>query len=113
MASLRQEQLRLGHSNRIAAVNLEGQTPSPVDHHHQKDPNTHQLLWVILIGLIFALIIQSLSANLGVSTGKHLSELCKAEYPKYIKLCLCLLAEVANSMLHENGNIEMEKPHFK
>lgn len=29
-----------------------------------------QLLWVILIGLIFALIIQSLAANLGVSTGK-------------------------------------------
>lgn len=30
-----------------------------------------QLLWVILIGLVFALIIQSLSANLGVTTGKH------------------------------------------
>ncbi|XP_059630230.1 metal transporter Nramp7.2-like [Cornus florida] len=55
----------------------------------------YELLWVILIGLIFALIIQSLAANLGVSTGKHLSELCKAEYPKYIKYCLWLLAEVA------------------
>ena len=29
-----------------------------------------QLLWIILIGLIFALIIQSLAANLGVTTGK-------------------------------------------
>jgi hypothetical protein len=28
-----------------------------------------QLLWVILIGLIFALVIQSLAANLGVVTG--------------------------------------------
>ncbi|XP_059630311.1 metal transporter Nramp7.2-like [Cornus florida] len=54
-----------------------------------------ELLWVILIGLIFALIIQSLAANLGVSTGKHLSELCKAEYPKYVKYCLWLLAELA------------------
>ncbi|XP_050220582.1 metal transporter Nramp7.2-like [Mercurialis annua] len=54
-----------------------------------------ELLWVILIGLIFALIIQSLAANLGVSTGKHLSELCKAEYPKFVKYCLWLLAEVA------------------
>ncbi|KAM4072583.1 hypothetical protein ACB094_11G148800 [Castanea mollissima] len=54
-----------------------------------------ELLWVILIGLIFALIIQSLAANLGVSTGKHLSELCKAEYPKYLKYCLWLIAEVA------------------
>ncbi|KAM1185985.1 hypothetical protein TB2_014859 [Malus domestica] len=55
----------------------------------------YELLWVILIGLIFALIIQSLSANLGVITGKHLSELCKAEYPPFVKYCLWLLAEVA------------------
>ncbi|XP_030545189.2 metal transporter Nramp5-like [Rhodamnia argentea] len=55
----------------------------------------YQLLWVILIGLIFALIIQSLAANLGVSTGKHLSELCKAEYPPLVKYCLWFLAEVA------------------
>ncbi|KAL7117918.1 hypothetical protein ACP275_03G102500 [Erythranthe tilingii] len=55
----------------------------------------YELLWVILIGLVFALIIQSLAANLGVSTGKHLSELCKAEYPVFVKYCLWLLAEVA------------------
>ncbi|XP_021862382.2 metal transporter Nramp7.2-like [Spinacia oleracea] len=54
-----------------------------------------ELLWIILIGLIFALIIQSLAANLGVSTGKHLSEHCKAEYPVVVKYCLWLLAEVA------------------
>ncbi|KAG6626227.1 hypothetical protein CIPAW_15G033900 [Carya illinoinensis] len=55
----------------------------------------YELIWVVLIGLVFALIIQSLAANLGVSTGKHLSELCKAEYPKYVKYCLWLLAEAA------------------
>ncbi|XP_076951132.1 metal transporter Nramp6.1-like [Bidens hawaiensis] len=55
----------------------------------------YELLWVILIGLIFALVIQSLAANLGVSTGKHLSELCKVEYPTFVKYCLWLLAEVA------------------
>ncbi|CAI0395678.1 unnamed protein product [Linum tenue] len=65
----------------------------------------YELLWIILIGLIFALIIQSLAANLGVSTdcwichhrfvGKHLSELCKAEYPQFVKICLWLLAELA------------------
>ncbi|KAM3683077.1 hypothetical protein ACJW30_12G117600 [Castanea mollissima] len=48
-------------------------------------------LWVILIGFIFELIIQMLAANLG----KHLSELCKAEYPKFVKYCLWLLAEFA------------------
>lgn len=28
-------------------------------------------------------------------SGKHLSELCKAEYPKLVKYCLWLLAELA------------------
>ncbi|KAI0529355.1 hypothetical protein KFK09_001903 [Dendrobium nobile] len=55
----------------------------------------YELLWVILIGLAFALIIQSLAANLGVTTGKHLAELCKAEYPLFVKYCLWLLAEAA------------------
>ncbi|KAL0927766.1 hypothetical protein M5K25_001973 [Dendrobium thyrsiflorum] len=55
----------------------------------------YELLWVILIGLAFALIIQSLAANLGVTTGKHLAELCKAEYPMFVKYCLWLLAEAA------------------
>ncbi|KAG6505177.1 hypothetical protein ZIOFF_037531 [Zingiber officinale] len=55
----------------------------------------YELLWVILIGLIFALIIQSLSANLGVTTGKHLAELCKTEYPIFVKYCLWLVAELA------------------
>ncbi|XP_073314668.1 metal transporter Nramp7.2-like [Primulina huaijiensis] len=55
----------------------------------------YELLWVVLIGLIFALIIQSLAANLGVTTGKHLSELCKVEYPTLVRYCLWLLAEVA------------------
>ncbi|KAF7055513.1 hypothetical protein CFC21_063030 [Triticum aestivum] len=55
----------------------------------------YELLWVILIGLIFALIIQSLAANLGVVTGKHLAEICKSEYPKPVMICLWLLAEVA------------------
>ncbi|XAR55551.1 hypothetical protein NMG60_11035653 [Bertholletia excelsa] len=55
----------------------------------------NELLWVVLVGLIFALIIQSLAANLGVTTGKHLSELCRAEYPKFVKYCLWILAETA------------------
>nr|WNH25165.1 natural resistance-associated macrophage protein 7 [Fagopyrum tataricum] len=55
----------------------------------------YELLWVTLVGLIFALVIQSLAANLGVCTGKHLSEICRAEYPVFIRYCLWLLAEVA------------------
>ncbi|ERN03704.1 metal transporter Nramp5 [Amborella trichopoda] len=55
----------------------------------------YELLWVVLIGLIFALIIQSFAANLGVTTGKHLAEHCKQEYPKFVNYCLWILAEVA------------------
>lgn len=55
----------------------------------------YELLWVILIGLIFALVIQSLAANLGVVTGRHLAEICKSEYPKFVRICLWILAEVA------------------
>ncbi|KAJ1382544.1 NRAMP family [Sesbania bispinosa] len=55
----------------------------------------YELLWLVLIGLVFALIIQSLAANLGVTTGKHLSEVCKVEYPLFVKYGLWLLAEVA------------------
>ncbi|CAN6476129.1 unnamed protein product [Victoria cruziana] len=53
------------------------------------------LLWIILIGMVFAFIIQSLSAKLGVATGKHLSEHCRTEYPKFVNYCLWLLAEIA------------------
>ncbi|XP_066384611.1 metal transporter Nramp1-like [Miscanthus floridulus] len=55
----------------------------------------YELLWVTLIGPIFALIIQSLSANLGVVTGRHLAELCKTEYPAWVRIYLWLLAELA------------------
>ncbi|XP_043719093.1 metal transporter Nramp5-like isoform X2 [Telopea speciosissima] len=55
----------------------------------------YELLWVVFIGLIFAFIIQSLAAKLGVTTGKHLAELCRAEYPKSIKYCLWLLSELS------------------
>ncbi|CAO2819737.1 unnamed protein product [Amaranthus hypochondriacus] len=68
--------------------NMETDLQAGADHRYE-------LLWVILIGLIFALIIQSLAANLGVTTGKHLSEHCKAEYPIIVKYCLWVLAEVA------------------
>ncbi|KAH9309156.1 hypothetical protein KI387_037067, partial [Taxus chinensis] len=55
----------------------------------------YELLWIILVASIFALIIQSLAAKLGVSTGMHLAEHYRAEYPKKINFLLWMLAEVA------------------
>ncbi|XP_077231261.1 metal transporter Nramp7.2-like isoform X2 [Tasmannia lanceolata] len=67
--------------------NLQTDLQSGADH-------KFELLWIVLVGLIFALIIQSRSANLGVATGKHLSEHCKDEYPKHINYSLWFVAEV-------------------
>ncbi|XP_066321143.1 metal transporter NRAT1 isoform X1 [Miscanthus floridulus] len=55
----------------------------------------YQLLWVILVGMVFALLIQTLAANLGVKTGKHLAELCREEYPRFVNICLWIIAELA------------------
>ncbi|KDP41977.1 hypothetical protein JCGZ_26995 [Jatropha curcas] len=53
------------------------------------------LLWIILVASCAALVIQSLAANLGVVTGKHLAEHCKAEYPRVPNFILWILAEIA------------------
>ncbi|KAA8540547.1 hypothetical protein F0562_024534 [Nyssa sinensis] len=54
-----------------------------------------ELLWIILVASCAALIIQSLAANLGVVTGKHLAEHCRMEYPKVPNFILWVLAEIA------------------
>ncbi|KAI8537395.1 hypothetical protein RHMOL_Rhmol09G0020300 [Rhododendron molle] len=58
-----------GESNPVAAFDVKKETPTSNTHEGFDIENQKQkLLWVILIGMIFALIIQSLAANLGVST---------------------------------------------
>ncbi|XP_063937075.1 metal transporter Nramp1 isoform X2 [Daucus carota subsp. sativus] len=54
-----------------------------------------ELLWIILVASIAALIIQSMAANLGVVTGKHLAEHCRTEYEKVPNFILWILAEIA------------------
>ncbi|BFG24808.1 hypothetical protein CerSpe_110820 [Prunus speciosa] len=53
------------------------------------------LLWIILLASCAALVIQSLAANLGVVTGKHLAEHCRAEYPRVTNFILWVLAEIS------------------
>ncbi|XP_021298081.1 metal transporter Nramp6-like isoform X2 [Herrania umbratica] len=55
----------------------------------------YELLWIILVASCAALVIQSLAANLGVVTGKHLAEHCRAEYPRGPNFILWVLAEIA------------------
>ncbi|PON57272.1 NRAMP-like metal transporter [Parasponia andersonii] len=55
----------------------------------------YELLWIILVASCAALIIQSMAANLGVVTGKHLAEHCRTEYARVPNFILWVLAEIS------------------
>ena len=42
------------------------------------------LLWVILVANLMAMLIQYLSAKVGVVTGKSLPELCREHFPRRV-----------------------------
>ncbi|MGG5831993.1 Nramp family divalent metal transporter [Bacillus pumilus] len=52
------------------------------------------LLWVILISNLMALLIQSLSAKLGIATGKNLPEIAREEFPKPVSIGLWIQGEL-------------------
>src|SRR4051812_48181675 len=55
----------------------------------------YSLLWVLLMSNLMALLLQSLSARLGIVRGRDLAQANRETYPKYINLVLYLLAEIA------------------
>lgn len=55
----------------------------------------YSLLWLLLWATVMGLLIQLLSARVGVATGRHLAELCREEYPYWTGLLLWFMAEVA------------------
>src|SRR5919108_508282 len=52
------------------------------------------LLWVILCSNLMAMLIQSMSAKLGIATGKNLPEVCRDRFPRPVTIFLWLQAEV-------------------
>ena len=52
------------------------------------------LLWVILASNLMAMLIQSMSAKLGIATGKNLPEVCRERFPRPVTLALWVQAEV-------------------
>lgn len=55
----------------------------------------YRLLWVLLSSTVVGLVLQLLSAKLGVVTGKHLAEVCHDEYPFVPRIVLWLCMELA------------------
>jgi manganese transport protein len=52
------------------------------------------LLWVILCSNLMAMLIQSMSAKLGIATGKNLPEVCRERFPKPVSIGLWIQAEI-------------------
>ena len=53
----------------------------------------YTLLWVVLGANLMAMLIQSLSAKLGIATGRNLSEVCRDRFPFPVVIFLWLQAE--------------------
>jgi manganese transport protein len=55
----------------------------------------YQLVWVLLMSNLMAVLLQTLSARLGLISGRDLAQACRDAYPKPIALALWVLCEVA------------------
>ncbi|ETV94137.1 hypothetical protein H310_12140 [Aphanomyces invadans] len=53
------------------------------------------LLWVILLANVMAMLFQTLSAKLGIATGKNLPEVIADQFPQWVVWVMWIAAEVA------------------
>jgi manganese transport protein len=54
----------------------------------------YALLWVVLAANLMAMIVQSLSAKLGIATGRNLAEVCRDRFPRPVTYFLWVQAEL-------------------
>jgi manganese transport protein len=55
----------------------------------------YTLLWVLLLSNAMAVLLQSLSARLGIVAGRDLAQACRDNYPRLVNYLLWVLAEIA------------------
>lgn len=55
----------------------------------------YQLIWVLLMSNLMALLLQSLSARLGIVRRRDLAQANRESYPRFVNFCLYILAEIA------------------
>lgn len=53
----------------------------------------YRLVWVIVAANLLAMLIQALSAKLGIATGRNLPEVCRDEFPRRASILLWVQAE--------------------
>ena len=54
----------------------------------------YMLLWVIVASNLMAMLIQTLSAKLGIASGRNLAELCRENFPRPVVIGMWLLMEL-------------------
>lgn len=55
----------------------------------------YRLLWVLMVSNLLAILLQTLSARLGIATGRDLAQSCRDHYPRHVNYALWALCEVA------------------
>jgi manganese transport protein len=55
----------------------------------------YKLIWVLLMSNLIAVLLQSLSARLGIVRGMDLAQASKNAYPRWANIPLYILAEIA------------------
>src|ERR1039457_3857684 len=55
----------------------------------------YQLLWVLVLSNLMAILLQTLSARLGIVTQRDLAQACQETYPKALSIPLWMLCEIA------------------
>src|SRR5215467_6820219 len=54
----------------------------------------YDLLWVVLSANLIAMLFQSLSAKLGIVTGRNLAEMCRDEFPVPVAWVMWVVSEL-------------------
>ena len=55
----------------------------------------YNLIWVLLMSNLMAVLLQTLSARLGIVAGRDLAQACRESYPKPVAYALWILCEIA------------------
>lgn len=55
----------------------------------------YKLLWVVVLANAMAMLVQILSAKLGIATGKNLPELCRDTFSRPVTMTMWIVAELA------------------
>ncbi len=55
----------------------------------------YELLWVLVMSNLMAILLQTLSARLGIVSGRDLAQACRESYPRPVNFALWVLCEIA------------------